>query len=663
MKKILTGFIAIVGIAFITSGCNDFLNREPLSEVTPSKYLWREADLAAYTVARYDFPTHGGWGVGTFGIDNGTDNQLTANYSNIWAPGQWRVPQSGGGWNFDDIYQVNYFLDVVIPRWKAGKLKGNERNIKHYIGEAYFLRAYEYFQKVRQFGDFPIVKKTLKDEMETLIAHSKRQPRNKVVHFILSDLDSAIALLRTSPPGGKNRISKDAALLFKSRVALYEATWYIYHRGTPFVPGGPGWPGEGHFKNFSINLDKEIDFFLTEAMKAASKVADKIPLTTNTLATTNVANPGYNSSNNPYFEMFASKNLDKYDEVILWRDYSREKGVIHYVNHYINRNGGNTGYTRAFVDNFLMQNGLPIYAAGSGYAGDDYLKSVKKNRDTRLQLFMKAPGELRYLDKKDDKGNPIVTDYPLITGLESERCITGYCVKKGMSYIYKQSYKGGSTTGSIVFRAVEAYLNYIEASYLKLGHINGKADQYWRAIRRRAGVNPNYMVTVQATNMQKEAENDLAAYSHGKLLTDKVLYNIRRERRSEFIAEGMRMFDLKRWRALDQLKDDPWIPEGFKLWGPMQNWYSDDELVEPGEAGTPTVSSHKESKYLRPYRINLNNGNFVKDGYSWAYAHYLSPIAVEHLLITIPQGKTGAENSVIYQNPGWPTQAGAGAKF
>src|SRR3546814_1728337 len=110
------------------------------------------------------------------------------------------------------------------------------------------------------------------------------------------------------------------------------------------------------------------------------------------------------------------------------------------------------------------------------------------------------------------------------------------------------------STGSIVFRAAEAYLNYIEASYLKTGAIDGKADGYWRAIRERAGVDPDYRKTIAATDMQQEAKNDLAAYSGGNLLSDKTLYNIRRERRCEFMAEGLRYMDLKRWRTIDQLQ-------------------------------------------------------------------------------------------------------------
>ena len=69
----------------------------------------------------------------------------------------------------------------------------------------------------------------------------------------------------------------------------------------------------------------------------------------------------------------------------------------------------------------------------------------------------------------------------------------------------------------------------------------------------------------------------------------------------------------------------------------------------------PNVSRKENSLYLRPYQIVEANNKFY-NGYDWTAAHYLSPIAFEHFVLTSPDGK--AENSVIYQNPGWPLQAG-----
>ncbi len=92
--------------------------------------------------------------------------------------------------------------------YKKGNITGAEENIKHYIGEVYFLRAYEYFNKVQSLGDFPIIKTTLPDKKEELIEASKRRPRNEVARFILEDLDKAISMMKSGAVKNKNRLSK-----------------------------------------------------------------------------------------------------------------------------------------------------------------------------------------------------------------------------------------------------------------------------------------------------------------------------------------------------------------------------------------------------------------------------------------------------------------------
>ena len=80
-------------------------------------------------------------------------------------------------------------------------------------------------------------------------------------------------MLLNNPPGGKNRISKNVAYLLHARVALYEATWEKYHRGTAFVPGGSGWPGKDAQ---GYDADVEINYFLDEAIAASKFVADQM---------------------------------------------------------------------------------------------------------------------------------------------------------------------------------------------------------------------------------------------------------------------------------------------------------------------------------------------------------------------------------------------------
>lgn len=659
--------ISIVFVALFAllafSACDDFLDRKPLDQVSPEDYLNTEADLASYPIAYYNsiFSTHGGFGVGIGSFDNHTDNQATADPSlSRYEPGNRLVP-ANSSLGMGNIRGFNFFLQEVLPKKEAGSITGNTQNIDHFIGEVYMLRAADLFNKLRTYGDFPIVKTVLPDQEEILVEHAKRQPRNLVARQIISDLDSAILLMK-SAPFNKVRLSKEAALLLKSRVALYEASFLTYHRGTPRVPGEPGWPGANMSYNsgFSIDLDSEINYFLDQAMSASKQVADNTDLTVNT-GVMNPPSPSEFAGWNPYFEMFADRDMGKYDEMLFWREYDLSLNVTHGVSIYIER-GGNTGITKGFVDSYLMKDGLPYYASND-YKGDVSIADQKDNRDERLQLFVFDGDDLVTIKKDSDYFN-----VPNIINLKEVKDVTGFRSRKYLNY--DPSEAPGSdltcTAGSPIYRAAEAYLNYMEASYMKNNSIDATASKYWKALRARAGVDTDFNKTISATDMGIESKGDWGAYSGGKLV-DATLYNIRRERRDEFISEGLRYDDLKRWRAMDQVKG--YIIEGFNLWDEA---YDNDQYTdpEPGEVtsegliadGTSkaNVSSPDLSKYLRPYQILNSATNSIYNGYTWTEANYLSPIPFRQMQLASPDGT--ADNSNLYQNPYWPVAPNAKAE-
>lgn len=659
MKKNIKLFslcLAFTGI--VTTSCNDFLDKEPLSQITPNTFLITENDLASYAINLYPvFPIHKIWGtVGTFGNDKDTDNQATGSYDNRWVPGQWRVKETETDkdkedWDFRVIRRCNYFLETVLPRFEEGTLTGSDGNIKQYIGEVYFIRAYDYFKRLKSLGDFPIITTQLPDDQAALTEVSVRKPRNEVARFILSDLNKAIEYMNNAPAGGKNRLTKNAALLMKSRVALFEASWETYHKGTALVPGGSGSPSK---PTDGFNIDTEINFFLDECLAASKELADAISLEDN--------NGEY--STNPYYMQFADKSLEQYKEILLWRAYEKDLGsgndkLNHSVSSYL-FSGGNNGFTRQFVETFLCSDGLPIYAS-SLYKGDLSIENVRMNRDNRLQIFMMTPGG-RYTDDPTDTN--VVPLLPNVVDLQETRPVTGYMLRKGLSNV---SYSGGGSVcveGCPIFRATEAYLNYIEASCMKNGgnSIDGIAGEYWRQLRVRAKLPADYNVTVNATDLAKES--DWAKYS-GKNMVSTLLYNIRRERRCELMEEGFRLDDLRRWRALDNI--DGFIVEGIRLWGayykPLYAAQAEEDskkTLYPAPSANANVSGPDQSEYIRPYGINLASSNYVRDGYKWCEAHYLNPINIEHFRITATN-PDDPSTSVIYQNPGWPLISNAGA--
>lgn len=671
-------YIPILALALAAgfTSCDDFLDREPMSTVDPEVYFTQVSQLESYANQLYEniLPSHGNWSYGIFGEDSGTDNQTGATANNRFAEGLWKVPnKDDDNWKFEWIYRCNFFLQNVLEKYgtkedgSENTIMGDLASIKHYIGEIYFLRAYEYFKRYQKYGDFPIITEPLADDMEILRESNKRMPRTEVARFILDDLKKAYDFL-SAKEMATTRINKDAALLLRSRVALFEGTWLKSFEGTAFVPNGEGWPGASkdynkdyQFKSGSI--DKEINYFLEQAIADAETISEAYK---NDLAKNKGLQQSVNDPANPYYDMFAQEDLSGVREVLLWRQYGRGL-VTHNVNVAANRGNYMNGVTRAFVNNFLMDDGTPVYTHGSYADGDGYYKGdktiadVRIKRDGRLQLFLKEPGQVSILYENIEGNEASMTEpIPNITETNAERGYnTGYALRKGGSFDQKHYANGGGYTAAVCFRATEALLNYMEAYYVRYGNRGGHVDEYWQLLRERAGITGTIDQTISATDMAQEALNDWGAYFAGNVIQDKTLYNIRRERRCELMAEGLRYMDLCRWRAMDQMMTTPYFVEGIHIWGtPMEHWYDDPEnggskLIADG-SDNATMSSRDKSEYVRPYQKNTKQVGY--DGFHWHMAHYLTPLPINQFLVTASDGQTIGD-SPLYQNPYWPTTA------
>ena len=669
----------ILCLGMTVTSCSDFLDRPPLDQISPDSYYTTADQLGTFTINYYTsiFPNNSGWFAGVATFDDGTDNQASrGGNSGMYLQDQWKVPTSGGiGMNA--IRNVNKFINESEAKIAAGKVTGTPEQINQYMGEAYFIRAMLYYSKLQDYGDFPIELKELNVNND-LVEASKRQPRNLVARQILSDMDKAIDKLQVTF-ANKVRINKNAALAMKSRMALYEATFEKYHRGTGRVPGDANWPGKNKEwnKNFTINQDDEVNFFLDQAIDAAKKVCDAVPLKTQNSHVMNPSSIGQYNGWNSYYDMFASPDLSKYPEVLLWRQFNSNltPSLAHLTSNKL-RGGASTGWTRGLVESFLMKNGLPIYASGSGYHGDTTVDMAKTDRDERLQLFMFGESDVLGIDQKSiDLANKklaagatpltkiLFNAATLFATDQASRDVTGYRQRK--FYNYDPAMQLGQTfsdvDGQIIIRVEEAMLNYIEASYLRTGSLDATATGYWTALRARAGITAPISTTIAATDMSKEADvnrpsYDWAAFSAGHPV-DATLYSIRRERRSEFAGEGLRNDDLIRWASLDQVKN--YQIEGVNFWDQIyQNpSFVNDKgvslIIADGESNA-TMSAKTLSKYVRPYQIQKTN-NILYNGYTFYQAHYLSPFSYQEMQLCSPDGN--AENSNLYQNIYWPVKA------
>lgn len=611
---------------FSMQSCKDFLDRHPLDFDDEEAYFLNAEHLKWFVNDLYSMlPTNNTlWG-GLYTQDIVSDNQCSSSPQSLLYKGEKRtVKIANSEWNFSHLRSLNYYIRKVEDRMAGGQLSQSDPLVLHYLGEGYFLRAWDYFRLLQAFGDVPILTEMLPNDQNILTEKSVRIPRNEVARFIISDLDKATSFLMEEAPE-TGRICRDAALTLKARVALFEASWERYHAGTCFVPGNDKWPGKTSWPDFKFeagSAEAEVNYFLDQAIEAADIVASHRQLDAD------------------YSSMFVNfqSPFQNDDEVILARYYSL--GVLsHSCSAYL-KGGGGCNATRALVNSFLMQNGLPIYAEGSGYQGDLISYYELQNRDLRLTKSVRGAGRLIETHKVNGKNvNDTIFYYkPSIDNTGTQKATTGYELSKWCSDDADQRTQYQCTTAVPILRAAEAYLIYLEAYYERHHQLGGNCDRYWKALRQRAGVDVDYMKTIQATDLAQE--NDLAVWSKGQLI-DPTLYNIRRERRCEFIAEGMRLADLKRWRSLDNMIE--YQPEGLNFWDELYKMYSSKQR------SADVISQSNISKYLRPLQISSSSAAY--DGYTFPKPHYLEPIPISEFLLT---GGGDATKSPLYQNPGWP---------
>lgn len=665
-KKILS--LILLGSAL--AACEDFLDQQPPSYIVPEDYYRTEDQVQACANRFYSdiLPSHGG-GYGLYASDGGTDNQANQSADNKYATGQWKVGMSNDNWSWSLIREINYQLNTILDRQEQNQISGNKANIRHYIGELYFMRAYQYFKMLRQWGDFPIITEALPDNEEMLVAADVRSPRNEVARFILKDLDLAVENMTENFENRHTRVSPDVAILVKSRVALFEASWLTYFKGTAFVPNGEGWPGKvknTDYKYPSGDIDNEIKYFLGIAVEASEKIAEKYK--GDLVGNTGEIPQAESDPENPYFSMFGTLDMSGYSEVLLWREYNEGMGVTNSVEDGVQRGNRGTGVTRSLIESFLMEDGKPIYASHDDYTYDDMsLNKVRENRDPRLTVFLKVPGQVNCFKNMDySRGDRMIIIEPqkpdITNGSSDWAYTTGYALRKGGTFDRAQCTVSYGANAACCFRATEALLNYMEAQYMLSGSLSGKVLEYWKIVREKAGfkgtaIDPQ--TTISATDMQKE-KLDWGAYSAGKLI-DPVLYNIRRERRCEFMGEGLRWMDLTRWRSLDQLITENYHIEGFRLWNSdMTGLYSFTEKNYDGSSSA-NVSSPSLSNYLRPYEKNMTANNLFRNGYTWHMAHYLQPLPITEFQLTADD-HISVEQSMLYQNPYWPVEAGMPAE-
>lgn len=490
MKKNISNILLIVLLLAGFTSCD----LEELPQATASRVAIFESKsgLELYSNSFYEIlPTPYD---GVFAIDNNSDIVARNGVDSRFMPNA-LSPTTSGGWSWGNLRNINYFIE------NAEESSVPEKD--HYIGIARFFRAYFYFNMVKRFGDVPWIDRTIDVNDEEKL-YAPRDDRFEVMDKVLEDLNYAIANISVNSEPSRTLITKDVARAFKTRVALYEASFRKYHTD--------------YGKQGTANQWYE------EVVRAADEIKGY----------TLVEGP------NAYRDLFLQKSPNA-NEVILAVTLDADLQVFSSRNRRMisPTYGDRPSLTRRFINTYLNADGTP-FTSNPNYKTTPFVEEVK-NRDGRLRQTIRM-GDYH----RTENGVPVIAPPNL------DQAYTGYQIIKG-TYDERFPYDDESRNENahLIFRYAEVLLNKAEA----LAELGTMTDAQWTstigALRARAGITGPTL-----TQKPTEADPYMVEFYNNKF-TDPVLLEVLRERAVEMITEGLRPDDLIRWRLGDLFATAP----------------------------------------------------------------------------------------------------------
>lgn len=604
----------IVTLVFVSCK-KDLLDRPPLTSYVdaPGQFWRNEDDIRMFAIPYYPqyFNGYGqGWTwdyapvVGYTFNDDVTGKNVQSNFeSNIPSSrgsysesAAWMQQYSGPTWDFAWVKKSNLFIDRIE---NVAKPNLTDEAYRHWLSVARFFRGYEYARLVSVFGDVPYFGRVVNEsELDTL--YKDRDKRGDVMDKVYDDFQYAIANMRIND--GAQNLNRYIAAAFVSRLMLFEGTYEFYH-------------------GIDNNRAKK---YLELAVQAAEIVM----------------NANKYSFGSDFKALFASQSLAGNPEVLLYRTYDAALGITHAVGSYSN------GIETVGVDpnlvlakSFIMNDGEVWQNSANPNADDFSISNMVKTRDPRF--------EASFIDKPNGSATTLLYGYK-------------FASRSAITYIGKtpppEWASNTNTSDAPIIRLAEVVLNWIEAKAVLAESFGGPAitqadlDKSANAIRNRP-----LDAEAIAKGVQKTAPLLLSALPDDPARDADVsplMWEIRRERRMEFVFENFRLLDIKRWKKLNYM-DFSTNPDYFLgLWINLPVEYP--TVLIPANATKGNIKVKKKDGTVVTY-----NGNNASDmvGFwmvenasnrnSFSDKNYLSPVGQAQINEYKDKGYT------LTQTPGW----------
>lgn len=585
---------SIIFILLFTISCDEFLVRDPLDKISDTPQFWNnESNLRTYTVGLYD-QYFEGWRTGWSRTDwfaetnvadwNDDNAQRAATFFTKVTPAT-----DGTNWNFNNLRRVNILIDRVES---ATELSDETRN--HWLGVGRLLRALDYYKLVSKFGDMPWFDKPIEsNDMDML--YQVRQPRTTVMDHVAEDLEFAMNNIKIKDGVEGLTINRDVAYAYASRIMLFEGTWQKYRS-----------------KN-----NEAAKKYLALAKDAADAVISS----------------GRYTLVNEYKSLTTSISLKGNPEIILYREYT-EGIIMHSLMSFQNTEAEGSSPSRSLIESYLTTNGLPIYQPGnSEFKGDEWFFDEIENRDPRLLAILDTKG-LR------------------LEGVSTVYAVSGYFTNKFVNESLIDEPGGKSSTNitdAPVMKLNEVMMNYIEAAaeLAELGAYTltqSDLDKTINAVRSRPSTSmPHISLAGNKFSVSGTVIDDPERDSD----VSEIIWEIRRERRTELSYEGIRFNDIRRWDKLeyaDMIKNPKlnlgaWLDkEKYIDW--YNTTYNPTTPLTIDALNNIRLDREGNKGYIKPIQsLDLMRVYAEKD--------YLYPVPLDQITLYKTKGIT------LEQNPGW----------